>query len=35
MGNALLKLGKSAEAGMAARVVEACQRLGSVGTKMA
>ena len=26
--------GKSAEAGMAARVVEACQRLGSVGTKM-
>ncbi len=27
--------GKSAEAGMAARVVEACQRLGSVGTKMA
>ncbi len=27
--------GKAAEAGMAARVVEACQRLGSVGTKMA
>ena len=27
--------GKSAEAGMAARVVEACQRLGSVGTKNA
>ncbi|WP_026459905.1 class II fructose-bisphosphate aldolase [Schaalia suimastitidis] len=27
--------GKSAEAGMAARVVEACERLGSVGTKMA
>ncbi|WP_175954415.1 class II fructose-bisphosphate aldolase [Schaalia sp. Marseille-Q2122] len=27
--------GKVAEAGMAARVVEACQRLGSVGTKMA
>ena len=26
--------GKFAEAGMAARVVEACQRLGSVGTKM-
>ncbi len=26
--------GKSAEAGMAARVVEACERLGSVGTKM-
>ncbi|WP_115726641.1 class II fructose-bisphosphate aldolase [Actinomyces culturomici] len=26
--------GKAAEAGMAARVVEACQRLGSVGTKM-
>ena len=34
MGNALLKLGKSAEAGMAARVVEACQRLGSDGTQM-
>jgi len=27
--------GKAAEAGMAARVVEACERLGSVGTKMA
>ena len=27
--------GKAAEAGMATRVVEACQRLGSVGTKMA
>ncbi|AOZ73130.1 class II fructose-bisphosphate aldolase [Boudabousia tangfeifanii] len=27
--------GKAAEAGMAARVVEACQRLGSVGKKMA
>ena len=27
--------GKSAEAGMAARVVEACERLGSTGTKMA
>lgn len=26
--------GKAAEAGMAARVVEACERLGSVGTKM-
>ena len=26
--------GKEAEAGMAARVLEACQRLGSVGTKM-
>ncbi len=26
--------GKEAEAGMAARVVEACERLGSVGTKM-
>ncbi|MCD4549936.1 MULTISPECIES: class II fructose-bisphosphate aldolase [unclassified Schaalia] len=26
--------GKSAEAGMAARVVEACERLGSTGTKM-
>ena len=26
--------GKAAEAGMAARVVEACQRLGSTGTKM-
>ena len=26
--------GKSAEAGMAARVVEACQRLGSDGTQM-
>ena len=26
--------GKTAEAGMAARVVEACERLGSVGTKM-
>ena len=26
--------GKAAEAGMAARVVEACQRLGSVGTQM-
>ena len=26
--------GKSAEAGMAARVVEACQRLGSAGTQM-
>ena len=26
--------GKAAEAGMAARVVEACDRLGSVGTKM-
>ncbi|MDO4666204.1 MAG: class II fructose-bisphosphate aldolase [Actinomycetaceae bacterium] len=26
--------GKAAEAGMAERVVEACQRLGSVGTKM-
>ncbi|MDO4258105.1 MAG: class II fructose-bisphosphate aldolase [Actinomycetaceae bacterium] len=26
--------GKSAEAGMAARVVEACERLGSAGTKM-
>ena len=26
--------GKAAEAGMAARVVEACQNLGSVGTKM-
>ena len=25
---------KAAEAGMAARVVEACERLGSVGTKM-
>ena len=29
-----LSWGKSAEAGMAARVVEACQRLGLVGTKM-
>ena len=27
--------GKAAEAGMAARVVEAAERLGSVGTKMA
>ena len=27
--------GKAAEGGMAARVVEACERLGSVGTKMA
>ncbi len=26
--------GKSAEAGMAARIVEACERLGAVGTKM-
>ena len=26
--------GKAAEAGMAARIVEACERLGSVGTKM-
>ena len=26
--------GKSAEAGMAARVVEACQQLGSAGQKM-
>ena len=26
--------GKLAEAGMAARVLEACDRLGSVGTKM-
>jgi fructose-bisphosphate aldolase len=26
--------GKLAEAGMATRVVEACDRLGSVGTKM-
>ena len=26
--------GKAAEAGMAARVVEACERLGSVGTMM-
>ena len=26
--------GKSAEAGMAARVVEACQRLGAAGTQM-
>ncbi|MDO5049269.1 MAG: class II fructose-bisphosphate aldolase [Actinomycetaceae bacterium] len=26
--------GKAAEAGMAARVIEACERLGSVGTKM-
>ena len=26
--------GKSAEAGMAARVVEACQRLGATGTQM-
>ena len=26
--------GKSAEAGMAARIIEACERLGAVGTKM-
>ena len=26
--------GRAAEAGMAARIVEACQRLGSDGTKM-